>query len=93
VADITGFTKLTEILSKKGSTGVELLTNCINHYFGKVCLSSLRAACFAPSASDFEFCAVDFAAFAFSTLLGALPAYDVHDYFSSCKHCFLPSRT
>ena len=36
VADITGFTKLTEILSKRGSTGVELLTNCINDYFGKV---------------------------------------------------------
>jgi hypothetical protein len=36
VADITGFTKLTEALSKKGSTGVELLTNCINDYFGKV---------------------------------------------------------
>jgi hypothetical protein len=41
VADITGFTKLTEILSKRGSTGVELLTNCINHYFGKV--SSCRS--------------------------------------------------
>lgn len=36
VADITGFTHLTEVLSKKGSTGVELLINCINSYFGKV---------------------------------------------------------
>lgn len=36
VADIAGFTKLTELLSKKGSSGVELLTNCINSYFGKV---------------------------------------------------------
>lgn len=36
VADIAGFTKLTEVLSKKGSSGVELLTNCINSYFGKV---------------------------------------------------------
>lgn len=36
VADVTGFTQLTEVLSKKGSTGVELLINCINSYFGKV---------------------------------------------------------
>jgi hypothetical protein len=41
VSDITGFTKLTEILSKQGSTGVELLTNCINDYFGKVCSSCI----------------------------------------------------
>lgn len=38
VADVSGFTKLTETLSKTGSAGVELLTNCINDYFGKVCL-------------------------------------------------------
>jgi hypothetical protein len=45
VADITGFTKLTEILSKQGSTGVELLTNCINDYFGKVCMHVLTGCC------------------------------------------------
>lgn len=39
VADITGFTQLTEVLSKQGSTGVELLINCINSYFGKVLVS------------------------------------------------------
>ncbi|GMH35276.1 hypothetical protein BSKO_03144 [Bryopsis sp. KO-2023] len=36
VADVTGFTKLTEILSKRGSSGVELLTKCMNNYFTKV---------------------------------------------------------
>lgn len=39
IADITGFTKLTEILSKRGASGVELLTNCINDYFTKVSLA------------------------------------------------------
>ncbi|KAG2432750.1 hypothetical protein HYH02_012884 [Chlamydomonas schloesseri] len=33
IADVTGFTKLTEILSKKGTSGVELLTTCMNNYF------------------------------------------------------------
>eukprot|EP00798_Chlamydomonas_sp_ICE-L_P028242 gene28242-31345_t len=36
IADVKGFTKLTEILSKKGTAGVELLTNCMNNYFTKV---------------------------------------------------------
>ncbi|KAG2424626.1 hypothetical protein HXX76_014351 [Chlamydomonas incerta] len=33
IADVTGFTALTEILSKKGTSGVELLTTCMNNYF------------------------------------------------------------
>ncbi|GFR48148.1 hypothetical protein Agub_g9980 [Astrephomene gubernaculifera] len=33
IADVTGFTRLTEILSKKGTSGVELLTTCMNNYF------------------------------------------------------------
>ena len=37
VADITGFTKLTERLSKQGTAGVELLTKCICNYFTRVC--------------------------------------------------------
>ncbi|GAB4822063.1 hypothetical protein N2152v2_009109 [Parachlorella kessleri] len=36
IADITGFTALTEALSTKGSAGVELLTKCMNGYFSKV---------------------------------------------------------
>lgn len=36
VADITGFTRLTEKLSTRGSAGVELLTNCMNDFFSKV---------------------------------------------------------
>lgn len=36
VADITGFTALTEELSKRGPGGVELLTKCMNNYFSKV---------------------------------------------------------
>ena len=36
VADITGFTKLTERLSKQGTAGVELLTKCICNYFTRV---------------------------------------------------------
>jgi DNA polymerase III delta subunit len=36
VADVTGFTQLTEILSKRGASGVELLTTCMNSYFTKV---------------------------------------------------------
>ena len=36
IADITGFTKLTEELSKKGPSGVELLTKCMNNFFSKV---------------------------------------------------------
>ncbi|XRB02771.1 adenylate [Pycnococcus provasolii] len=33
LADISGFTPLTEKLSKRGSRGVEMLTKCINAYF------------------------------------------------------------
>ena len=36
VADITGFTRLTERLSRQGTAGVELLTKCINNYFTRV---------------------------------------------------------
>ena len=36
VADITGFTSLTEILSKEGTSGIELLTKCINNFFSEV---------------------------------------------------------
>ncbi|KAL6756768.1 hypothetical protein V8C86DRAFT_37436 [Haematococcus lacustris] len=36
IADVKGFTQLTEILSKKGTAGVELLTNCMNNYFTRV---------------------------------------------------------
>ena len=36
IADVKGFTRLTEILSKKGTAGVELLTNCMNNYFTRV---------------------------------------------------------
>ncbi|GAX86001.1 hypothetical protein CEUSTIGMA_g13417.t1 [Chlamydomonas eustigma] len=36
IADVKGFTALTEILSKKGTAGVELLTNCMNNYFTRV---------------------------------------------------------
>ena len=39
VADVTGFTKLTEILSQQGHGGVELLTKCMNNVFCQVCLS------------------------------------------------------
>jgi class 3 adenylate cyclase len=38
VADISGFTKLTEELSKRASGfGVELLTKCMNSFFSKAC--------------------------------------------------------
>ena len=36
VADITGFTKLTELLSRRHASGIELLTKCINNYFTQV---------------------------------------------------------
>lgn len=36
LADITGFTQMTERLSKKGTIGVELLTKCMNSFFSKV---------------------------------------------------------
>ena len=33
IADITGFTALTEDLGRRGALGVELLTRCMNNYF------------------------------------------------------------
>ncbi|MEW5303002.1 MAG: hypothetical protein WDW36_005735 [Sanguina aurantia] len=36
IGDVKGFTALTEILSKKGTAGVELLTTCMNNYFTRV---------------------------------------------------------
>ena len=33
IADITGFTALTEDLGRRGASGVELLTRCMNNYF------------------------------------------------------------
>ncbi|KAL4458480.1 hypothetical protein ABPG75_013345 [Micractinium tetrahymenae] len=36
IADVSGFTALTEALSGQGSVGVELLTKCMNRYFTQV---------------------------------------------------------
>ena len=36
IADVSGFTALTEALGRQGSTGVELLTKCMNRYFTQV---------------------------------------------------------
>ncbi|GMH42274.1 hypothetical protein BSKO_10193 [Bryopsis sp. KO-2023] len=36
IADITGFTRLTETLSLEGTHGVELLTRCMNSYFAEM---------------------------------------------------------
>lgn len=36
VADVSGFTALTEVLSRAGPSGVELLTRCMNSYFAQV---------------------------------------------------------
>ena len=36
IADVSGFTALTEALGGQGSAGVELLTKCMNRYFTKV---------------------------------------------------------
>ena len=55
ICDITGFTQLTEQLSKQGPSGVEQLTKCMNNYFTKVCVASVglslmccsSACCFA----------------------------------------------
>ena len=44
ICDITGFTQLTEQLSKQGPSGVEQLTKCMNNYFTKVSTS-----CVTPS--------------------------------------------
>lgn len=41
ICDITGFTQLTEQLSKQGPSGVEQLTKCMNNYFTKVCVASI----------------------------------------------------
>ena len=45
ICDITGFTQLTEQLSKQGPSGVEQLTKCMNNYFTKVSLPALRHPC------------------------------------------------
>ena len=56
ICDITGFTQLTEQLSKQGPSGVEQLTKCMNNYFTKVrrcnglsflstCLHALQEHC------------------------------------------------
>jgi len=37
IADISGFTGLTEVLSSRESAGVEMLTKCMNNFFGQVC--------------------------------------------------------
>lgn len=39
ICDITGFTQLTEQLSKQGPSGVEQLTKCMNNYFTKVSIT------------------------------------------------------
>jgi len=36
IADVTGFTKLTELLGAQGPAGVELLTESMNQYFSKI---------------------------------------------------------
>lgn len=36
LADVSGFTALTEALGGQGSAGVELLTKCMNRYFTSV---------------------------------------------------------
>ena len=41
ICDITGFTQLTEQLSKQGPSGVEQLTKCMNNYFTKVLCYSI----------------------------------------------------
>lgn len=48
VADISGFTRLTEQLSRGSHTfgfGVELLTKCMNNYFSKVRWTLLCCRC------------------------------------------------
>ncbi len=42
ICDITGFTQLTEQLSKQGPSGVEQLTKCMNNYFTKVLCGSSK---------------------------------------------------
>lgn len=46
IADVTGFTALTELLSQQGSVGLELLTKCMNRYFTQVrCLWGTGGSC------------------------------------------------
>ena len=61
IADITGFTALTEELGRQGAAGVELLTSCMNNFFtlvidlvsstaekcGKRCISPWNLLCLA----------------------------------------------
>lgn len=44
VADVCGFTALTEGLSKQGSAGVELLISCINEFFAKASVWTVKHA-------------------------------------------------
>ena len=41
IADISGFTGLTEVLSSREAAGVEMLTKCLNNFFGQVCYNSI----------------------------------------------------
>ena len=45
VADISGFTRLTEQLSRdsQAAFGIELLTKCMNNYFTKVAIASCNS--------------------------------------------------
>jgi len=61
IADVSGFTALTEALGSQGSAGVELLTKCMNRYFTQV-----RAAC--------DVCQVMWVALAAWPLPACLPA-------------------
>lgn len=45
IADVSGFTALTEALGGQGSAGVELLTKCMNRYFTQVCVDRMRLVC------------------------------------------------
>lgn len=36
LADVTGFTRLTEHISQTGKAGIEILTNCMNSYFSQI---------------------------------------------------------
>ncbi len=52
IADVSGFTALTEALGGQGSAGVELLTKCMNRYFTKV---GWPAKCIGP-VSNWPWC-------------------------------------
>jgi class 3 adenylate cyclase len=48
IADITGFTALTEDLGRRGTAGVELLTRCMNNFFTLV-IQTVRLPSSKPS--------------------------------------------